>query len=804
MTERALRGTAVLLAGVAVLTGCNEQRAGGGAQRDQIAPVVQILKTAGDTLTLTDGIDFAVSAGDNLGLRSVQIDLSGGFTTTIDSVFNRALTTINIPVKIPLASNSTAGGVIVITATATDGANNTATAVDSVILVNPQALQVRIIRPTAGALAAPGRQLPVEIQGIQNRGVRRVGYTVSGQVTDADSIGFGSPLPDTANFLDTLLVPASAPSTGTFTIQGFAVDSAGRRATSSPVTVTLQSITNDTQAPQITLTVGGRVEVDDSVRVRATDPGGVQWIGWIGRDTANVIVRADSVNVGGQITDADVRFGLAFTFATAQLPQTVSIEGFARDAAGNRGSVTDTILVVHGSTRSVPGGGQVADAIFNRNLQEFYLTNVTRDRIEVFQLADTSFAASIPVGSKPWGVALWPRDTLGVNGDTIVVANSGGTGFSIVDVQSRREVRRHHVPNVLVQFVQTEIDQATGTIKLKIEEFDFSDRPQFLGTNCRPTSGGTACHADSVYAVYSTTPTLDQGIEYSRRGTVRWENISTTGAPQSHYFWEQAQVAPSSEFDTLQLIVDRGPGTAPDTILSAACGVVVDRAQIAFAESTFVRNSGNFTHSLVGEGGVVEPALGFGRVIGYDVIDGVTSAACSGTVGSVTFTGRIERDLGISPTLRVRDFIANTAIGVSSIGVNFNGLTNLVRADSVYVLDEGLRLQGIIGAPGPNSGMDLNFDHDLDARNRGTPPAGDPTITARRIVFVATADPRIDVYDTYFYGKVGEIEIRDPVRGPLRVARLASGEQVLLGVTASGVVTVRLPAVSNPFPVRRR
>jgi hypothetical protein len=67
-------------------------------------------------------------------------------------------------------------------------------------------------------------------------------------------------------------------------------------------------------------------------------------------------------------------------------------------------------------------------------------------------------------------------------------------------------------------------------------------------------------------------------------------------------------------------------------------------------------------------------------------------------------------------------------------------------------------------------------------------------------VFLAVSDAEIEVYDTFFFEKVTTLPIRDPIIGPLRVARLASGQQILVGVTAYGVVTVQLPAITNIFP----
>jgi len=417
--------------------------------------------------------------------------------------------------------------------------------------------------------------------------------------------------------------------------------------------------------------------------------------------------------------------------------------------------------VVNGLTKPLPAGGHVADAVYNRNQNRVYLTNPDLDRLEVFDVNDTSFKAGIPVGSDPWGIALWPADTLGANLDRVMVANSGGTDISIVDVGLGREIARHALPNFVIQSVQYEIDPQTSTLKLKVTSYDFSDRPQYLAATCRPTTGGTACAADSIYAVYGTAGTAAQAADLADRGTVRWENL-TSATPQAHFFWEQAEKPPSPEYDTLEVIVDRGPTSTPDTIVSAACGIVVNLNEQAFADSTFVRNSGNFTHALFGEGGTgAKGAFDFARAMAYNGTSTITSTPCTVTLSGITFSGRLERDRGISPGIRVSDFLVNTAIPIRSVAVNFNGLTNMVRADSVYVFDEALRLRGIIGAGGNNVGMDLNFDHTFRAGTGGTPGTSGGTLDPNaRLLFAASPDPEIDVFDTYFWGKVATIPSR--------------------------------------------
>jgi hypothetical protein len=795
---RPAAGAVVLAASIAA---CTEGRFPLDFEPDITAPTVQVIKTGGDTINVSDGIKFSVRARDNLGLKNVTVNLTGAFTLTRDTTLRTAVTEVEIPVSIQLPAGTVVGGALVIRATATDGRGNSASATDSVFLLNLAALLVTVTQPPPGQITGPGVQLPIQVRATQASGVRRVGYTVSGVISGADSASFS--LPDTAIFNDTLLVPVGAPA-GNFFIQGFAVDSAGRRASSSVVTVTIQQALVDTIPPRVSFTVGKRVEVGDTIIVTASDPSGIVRLGWVARDTtaAGNVVARDSVALATPISPATRSFRL--TLPQSILGQAVRISAFAVDGAGNRGqsrlatdtSVVrqDTVLAVFGVTRALPQGGRIVDAVYNPNRNEVYLTNIAKDRLEVFRIADTAFASGgvLARGSQPWGIALWPRDTVtGANADTVVVANSGGTNLSIVNVavSPPREVRRHALPTFRVFKIKTVINDA-GVPEPEITEFHFDDRPQYVGTvcrggNCTPAGGG------DVIAVYSTTPTRGQSEPFPRRASLRWEKLTNLATPESHFFWEHAGVqATSQSADTLGISVRRG--SVETELLSYLCGRIVTLTELGFLDTTFVRNSGNFARVLVGEGGRGDPALAFARALTFDVNVGVT-ATCVDTSGAVR---PLNLDNGVSPDLEVRNFITNTAASVKSIATNFNGTTNLIRADSIYVIDRFLRLQGLIPVGGTNFGMDLNFNHDFDARTELSPRGVSPN---DRIVFAASAQAAIDVYDTYFYAKVTSIPIRDPITGPLRVAKLPSGEQILVGVTERGVVTVRLPAIANPF-----
>lgn len=800
MVRPNLRGAALaLLLGLAAA--CTEQRFQLGVEQDQTAPTVAIVNSSGDTLQVQQGIRFTVNATDNLGLRRITVSLTGGFTGTLDTTFTTAVTTASLGVQITLPANTTAGGLIIVTATATDGNNNAASDTASLFLVNLSALNVSLLRPTPGSVTAPGRQIQVEVRATQSAGIRRVGYDIAGAFSAVDSAGFA--LPDTAIFVDTVTVPSGL-STGTFVITGFAVDSAGRRGTSTPVSVTIQSVAADSTPPFVRFTIADRVEMRDSITVTATDASGITRLGWQALDGAGSVIRGDSTTFGGTLTEETRRYNLNFSFAT--LPQSVIILAFGVDAANNRGearldsartspTLRDTVLVVHGITKPLPAGGRIADAIYSPNNPtgtspegELYLTNFLLNRVEVFDVQDTAFVASISVGSEPWGIALWPLSTAGTSDNYVVVANSGGTNLSIVNTATRLLQRRHQLPIFRVLTVKSETDPNTGFVNPVYTEHFFSDRPQYVGTVCR--TAGPPCE---VVAVYSTTPTLGQTNPFQLRGSVRWELLGTNpaalpGTQESHFFWEHAGAQVGNAPDTLEVRVKRG--ATETTITHAACGQMVTPLELGFLDTTFVRNSGNFTRALIGEGGSsAAPALAYSRALTYAVGSGLTPT-CTGGLP-------LNYDLGVSPDINVRDFISETAVPVRSIALNFNGLTNFIRADSVYVLDGSLRLQGKLNVRGTNPGMDLNFVHDFDA---GSATSGTGLTQNDRVAFVAAEGPEVIVYDTYHFGVVTTIPIRDPVIGPLRVARLAGGAtQILVGVTAKGVVTVRLPAIVNNY-----
>src|SRR5439155_19322338 len=103
-------------------------------------------------------------------------------------------------------------------------------------------------------------------------------------------------------------------------------------------------------------------------------------------------------------------------------------------------------------------------------------------------------------------------------------------------------------------------------------------------------------------------------------------------------------------------------------VLSACFGASVKLESFGLGDSTFARNSGNFTHAFFGEGGNITTA--FARVMAYDARRLLQTGVCQSCIGggrSALASGFNAVDFGMSPGVQVSDFISNTGIRVSSV-----------------------------------------------------------------------------------------------------------------------------------------
>jgi hypothetical protein len=810
----AITATAAALVAVSaavLLSACSDQPdAVAGFAPDREAPAVRF-----DAAPAADSaVGFTLVVTDNLDLSRVRVEVSGGVTATVDTAVRTTTTALSLPLRFAVPQGVAAGTPVKVVARAWDGAMN-ARVSDTLRLSvgNVRPPTVALVSPAPASLLVNGMKATLTIVAASPLKVCAVGYRVSGPFARVDSVVFGpSAQRDSVVRVDTLAVPADAPA-GVLRVRPFVWDCAGRPAAdTASVSYAVQSVSATTTVPVPTAGFNARIEAADTVRVSASDPVGLRSFGYevVLRDDTTRRLGADSVVLADATLSNDTRrFTLRLrpdTLAGAgggrdSLPLRVYVRAFATNSAGRRAvrpvgaaagaSAADTALVVAGATTPLPAGGRLADGLYAPRWDRLYLTNIDRNTLEVFDVGNRRFLPAVNVGSRPWGLAPWPAGRDGSFGDTLFVANSGGTNVSYVDLTqgSGREVFRYALPNIIAYSVTTVRQGSTGLPMKERTVYDFSDRPQFLASTCGGTLAAPRC--DEPILVYTTTPTPGQAAPFPNRGTVRWENLKQR---TSHFFFEQAaNRTRSGQSDTLEVERYAAGGVGSDSVLvpyvqyarragaptdSVPYAVVVDPTMLGFRDTTFVRNSGNFARAVVGEGG---PVLG-SRALMYDATRGLAPTT-AGAIGTSAYLLDVPVfDRGISRAGDVSDFIANTFARVSGVAINFDGEVSAVRGDSTYLIDPTLRLQGLLQTSG-GGGAGFDF-HPLNAGTRAA--------DGSRFAFAASHLPQIEVYDTWCYRRVRTIPVREPVVGPVRATRRA-GQVVLVGAGARGVIVVALP-----------
>jgi hypothetical protein len=757
------------------------------ATHDRTPPTVSLTPLTGLADTV---ISFTTHAKDNLGLKSIHVQAVGAVGAIFDTVFTSAVTDISLPFTLFASRSVPPGTPVIITASAIDGAGNSS-GVDSLRMAtgNLPPPDVRVLSPFSGSSAVLGKSIVVTVMGKTAVKVRSLGLSTTGPVVRSDSAVYSSPLKDSLTMQDTIAIPLNA-SAGTLTITPFLRDSLGQRATGPSITITVQTAAQVNSVPVVNQYCVGnsvydnacghvsRVEVGDTVHVEADDPSGISQLGYEVRSAVGGAIDDSATFVSnGQLTFQPHTFAMKLPYTV--FPTTAYVQVFARNANGVRAYAklasgvdrVDTVTVVAGVTRPLPAGGVVADAMYHPGKDRLYISNITQNRVEVFDLATLGFQAGIIVGSRPWGIAGWPRNNTGAMGDTVLVANSGGTSVSYVRldaVGNGAEIFRYQLPNIIAYTITTTTSSTSGAPIQVRTKYDFSDRPQFLGATCIQAAG--AC--GDVILTYSTTPTPGQSAPFqTNNGTLRWENL-TKGT--SHLFFEQAMGQSAARADTLEIIRYDANGVNQTVLVpykytnpvtGAVSSTVIDINRLGFRDTTFVRGSGDFNRAIFGEGGSVNGS----RAMTYN--------ASRGPDPSFPFI-----DLGVSPASDVSDFIANAFSKVQGVAINFDGSLVAIRGDSTYLLNGALRLQGVLPTAAANAGIDFHPQNTA---------AMFPLST--RLIFTASSQPLIDVYDTNCYQKVGQIQIRDPIIGPVKAALRPNGQLVLVGATSRGVVIATLP-----------
>ena len=513
-------------------------------QVDADLPVVEILDPPSTAVTVAkpvgDSLLVTANVSDDTGIATVifqGIAFRGDAALGTDSLvqrFDTKVVDLLPPVEDTIISRylqattpDSTLEVVQIIVTAIDTLGNAASDTVPINLGGPD---VEFLNLVGGELIQSGRTLGLRIQAQDGLGVRQIEVVVEGVVATT-ILSVVSPVADSV-VLDTIVdIPAGL--TGQMTITARAWNTIDIIGQAGPLTVIVTSSAGgDTIAPAVQLiaTSEDRLELQDLVHIEVNARDNNQGSGIVATGYTVLGIsprRGDTVSSTDQQTFGP-RTGIVtmlfdfqvFNADPIALPDTLVYEvfGWAVDDAGNCGASVGapdfvtlacgqlagftvaqdvigerfTRVIVGGRTVLLPTGGKILDAVMDTVRRKLYMSNLERDRIEIFRLQDETFETAAAVGSEPWGV------TLNRDGDTLLVANSGGTNISMVylgtrvnpwsDVPAEDPVRRLLTPDVVLFDVETQLDDA-GRLRYNVTYIPdrtpagFSDRPQFVAVD---------------------------------------------------------------------------------------------------------------------------------------------------------------------------------------------------------------------------------------------------------------------------------------------------------------------------------
>jgi len=663
-----------------------------------------------------------------------------------------------------------------------------------------------------------GLSLNLQVEVADPEGVLDLVIQITGAFESTIEVPFNPPPLET--LVDTaVVIPAGV--TGAIEITATARNGLAVSGQDGPVTLEIVDFElGDETPPTVALTVSStpRLELDDKVTVVVSGADDSQGSG-IAR--AGYTVRAISPRRGVTVVETAERvFNPARTgnqAATFQftpfnvdelaLPDTLIFEitGWAYDGDGNCAAVVEagtpsslpcgtlpggqtsaldrTGLAINrvmasGRTVQLPQGGLIMDAAVDTLRGNLLLSNMARNRVEVFRLGSETFGPAIGVGSEPWGL------TLDRSGDRLLVANSGGTNLSLVDLDTERELEqeRFFAPDAVI--FDLELKDGDSGYQFIISPYPvpggsaFSDRPQFVAVDSfgnlvfstRATSVGeigTArkayfpedadrpevklfvehganvlaedfwafAHIDSMGSGLDTVSVDGEGNVFYSAGITLFDHIP--GFPDSIIQATGSTV----ELDPVENAYARLRALGSDVYIDA--GARWNIPSFGYADTTFVTASGDGGWVLIGEGGTTPT----GRVMMYRASQRDTT--------------------DLSSTLRVWDDVINAADVVRGVGLNYDGTLGVARGMSTYFFDTELQLNGRFEEAGTAGGTGAAL-HPLHADQKTLENFNGQYRPDTHLAFVGTSDGNIDVIDTYKFTRIGQVTLRDVITGPLR------------------------------------
>lgn len=433
-----------------------------------------------------------------------------------------------------------------------------------------------------------------------------------------------------------------------------------------------------------------------------------------------------------------------------------------------------------GETIQRTWGGSIGDLVVDPERGLLYASIIDRNEIEVLDWAAGTRVASIPVGSQPSGIAL------DVTGDTLIVANSGGTSLSFVDLVERLEHSRMETHNAVLFTIEEDVgdDEVTDSTVIETITFweDVGDRPHRVaqdrdGVIFYSTVGGGPIRMVETYPEYATRES----------NMMLWSDVlARSEGSWAVTYVDSMVIEPESIYmgGTTLVIYDHVAGQ-PDQLISA---------------SGTTEDIGTILDELRAQGSDVFYQQGVAWEADYWNVGAETHFAPSAD-GSTIAIGDADRvwtwqangphpgyaDRIISSYFSIGDLTSNGLSGLSGLAADETGSQFAARGGgSVLYFNDVLRLHG---------------SHTMSALEGAGGLVRHPT---EPWAFAATGSRSILVLETTgHYRVLAELPLAESLVGPLRLSlpRDDDAAELLLrlhGVTADGDV-VTIPVGTESF-----
>lgn len=807
LARRAVPSALSLGALAAALTGCESTQLT-SSSGDRIVPTVTLsvegvqgLATKTDSVNIRTPLTLTVNATDNAAIQAIVTSVVvDGNVLKADSVGTTGGNTVTRTSKVQL-SGVRPGQSITIRATAIDAGGNKGSAEVKAVAFDPAIPRVLMLSPETAVIA--GGTYTFNVQGVDTLGITKIGYRTGGSsaLTRSDSSLFSVPYPKNDTVTFSFTVPSSIGVGATFTVEPFAENRDALRGTGEAITVRVAAPGADAQTPLAYQTVPARMEQGDSLEITGRDPDGLlKALGFIVKDSTGLQVASVEVPIAtpAQQVTRKIEWNVPATLRGRGL----FVVGYAVDQANHKGFAVpngatipvssdalakrDPTVFAFGHTTALPANSLGADIAVDTVRSRVYVSNINKNQLEAFGYGSTlSPLAPVSVGAMPWGMAI---DN---SGSMLLVANSGGTNISRVDLTTRSETGRIKTANAYLFDVGWSKDQTSGGYKYSVSApIDYSDRPQYIAQSA----------SGALY--YSTRPTSE-----AEPGTLRRIDNFLDPRAEPRQIWQYGTVARGHwvilNADDVDVLV--GENGVPDSIIVCDHAVGADPSTSQCVQDGTIPGAVAALRALganvsevkdLNVGSLALPDTNFVAVGADRRRVAFGEANTGGAAGRVMVvfdpSGTPAYSEQYSAPIEVKDLTNNASDKVFGIAINNNSTNIAVHGVETFFSDSALRLQGKFATFNTGAGVafhPMNVDEET------------ADLTAR-VAFVASGDFSIQIVDTYSYRLRGRIAIRSNLYGPLRAVLPSAAEKAadaslvvkLFGLTKEGLVMIDVHA----------